>query len=410
MKFAVLGLGIFPFFASAAVPLYYQCGGEGWTGETDCVDGAVCQVMNTYYSQCVTNPTPTTTVANPTSSAGASVYTGGVALYGQCGGSNYTGDTGCVSTAICKHWNPYYYQCVAPTIPAGAITVGQNGEGTYTTISQALNDTSSNVIYVYPGNYTEQVVISRPNITIYGQTSDKLSYYSNMVTVSGNKYAGGAGSNDLSGTVRITTTGTGASLFNLNIENTFGKPIDQAQAIALSVQAGPFACYACQLRGYQDTLLSNRGAQFYGKSLIQGSVDFIFGQYGSVWITGGTINTVGTGYVTASGRLSNDSTWYVIDKTTVTGTGQVYLGRPWRNYARVVFQNDYLDSNIVPAGWKNWSDTDPRTDKILFGEYNNTGPGAWNATARPSFATLLTAPVDIITVLNSTSWIDPAYL
>ncbi|KIO30802.1 carbohydrate esterase family 8 protein [Tulasnella calospora MUT 4182] len=298
--------------------------------------------------------------------------------------------------------------CVAPTIPAGAITVGQNGEGTYTTITQALADKSSNVIYVYPGNYTEQVVISRANITIYGQTSDPLSYYSNMVTVSGNLYAGIAGSNDLSGTVRVS--GTNVQLYNLNIENTFGKPIDQAQAIALSVQAGPFACYACQLRGYQDTLLSNKGIQFYGKSLIQGSVDFIFGQYASVWITGGTINTVGSGYVTASGRLSNDSTWYVIDKTTVTGTGQSYLGRPWRNFARVVFQNSYLGDNILSAGWKNWSDTDPRTDNILFGEYNNRGPGAWNDTARPSFATKLTAPVDIITVLNSTSWINPAYL
>ncbi|KAG8910772.1 hypothetical protein FRC01_006141, partial [Tulasnella sp. 417] len=259
----------------------------------------------------------------------------------------------------------------SPTIPAGAITVGKNGEGTYTTISQALADKTSNVIYVYPGNYTEQVVISRPNITIYGQTSDPLSYYSNMVTISGNLYAGIAGSNDLSGTVRVS--GTNVQLYNLNIENTFGKPIDQAQAIALSVQAGPFACYACQLRGYQDTLLSNKGIQFYGKSLIQGSVDFIFGQYASVWITGGTINTVGSGYVTASGRLSNDSTWYVIDKTTVTGTGQSYLGRPWRNFARVVFQNSYLGSNILSAGWKNWSDTDPRIDNILFGEYNNVG-------------------------------------
>ncbi|KAI1636637.1 glycosyl hydrolase family 61-domain-containing protein [Biscogniauxia mediterranea] len=46
-----------------------------------------------------------------TSSAGAS--TGTVALYGQCGGINYTGATTCASGSTCKQWNPYYYQCVS---------------------------------------------------------------------------------------------------------------------------------------------------------------------------------------------------------------------------------------------------------------------------------------------------------
>ena len=46
-------------------------------------------------------------------------------------------------------------------------------------------------------------------------------------------------------------------LYNLNIRNTYGKPVDQSQAIALSVEAGTFACYACQIRGTQDTLLAN---------------------------------------------------------------------------------------------------------------------------------------------------------
>ncbi|KAG8940883.1 hypothetical protein FRC03_005033, partial [Tulasnella sp. 419] len=91
--------------------------------------------------------------------------------------------------------------------PAGAITVGKNGAGKYSTITAALADTSSNVIYVYPGNYTEQVVISRANIKIYGETSNTLSYSSNTVTVSRNVHAGAAGSNDLSGTVRILATG-----------------------------------------------------------------------------------------------------------------------------------------------------------------------------------------------------------
>ena len=62
------------------------------------------------------------------------------------------------------------------------------------------------------------------------------------------------------------------SIYNLSIANTYGKPVDQSQAIALSVQAGQFGCYGCKLTGYQDTLLANVGAQFYGKSYIEGYV------------------------------------------------------------------------------------------------------------------------------------------
>jgi len=68
-------------------------------------------------------------------------------------------------------------------------------------------------------------------------------------------------------------------LYNLNIANTLGP---YGQAVALSVQAlGNFACYACKLSGYQDTLLANQGYQFYGKSFIEGAVDFIFGSRAS---------------------------------------------------------------------------------------------------------------------------------
>ncbi|KAG8989644.1 hypothetical protein FRB90_002146, partial [Tulasnella sp. 427] len=292
MRFSILGLTVFPYLAAASVALYGQCGGIGYTGETDCVSGAVCQYSNDYYSQCVVGTASTTTSKITTTSKTSTTTTKS---------SSTTTKTSTTAGA-------------SSTVPSGAITVGKSGQG-------------NNIIYVYAGNYTEQVNITLSGITIYGQTSSKLSYSSNTVTVSGNKYAGSAGSDSLSGTVRVLATGV--KLYNLNIENTFGKPIDQAQAIALDVEAGTFACYACQIRGYQDTLLAETGTQFYGKCLIKGSVDFIFGQKASIWITGGTINTVGSGYITASGRTSADSNYYVIDSTTVTGSGSVYLGRPW---------------------------------------------------------------------------------
>lgn len=102
-------------------------------------------------------------------------------------------------------------------------------------------------------------------------------------------------------------------------------------------------------------------------------MDFIWGQAASVWITKSDIKTIGDGFITASGRSTDDASWFVIDQSNVTGSGQLYLGRPWRPYARVVFQYTSLDANIVEDGWSVWTDSDPRTSNILFGEHSNTG-------------------------------------
>lgn len=296
----------------------------------------------------------------------------------------------------------------ATSPPSGSITVGPSSTGAkYTSLAAALQDTSSNVYFIYPGSYTGQTTISRANVVVYGQSNESHSYAANTVTLTDNVPASQAGSNAKSATLRVTATGV--KLYNLNIRNTYGKPVDQSQAIALSVEAGTFACYGCQIRGTQDTLLANVGTQFYGKSLIEGSVDFIFGMQASIWITGSVINTIGNGYITASGRSSNDANYYVINSSTIQGSGTVYLGRPWRNYARVVFQNSNIGSNVPAAGWKEWSSSTPNTDHILFGEFNNTGSGAWKS-GRVSFATKLTSAVTINTVLGSTSWIDSSFM
>lgn len=81
----------------------------------------------------------------------------------------------------------------------------------------------------------------------------------------------------------------------------------------------------------------------------------------------------------------------------------------------------------TPAGWSEWSTATPNTDHITFGEYNNNGyvpnyiirtsllklirAGDWNSD-RASFATLLSSPISITTVLGSgyASWVDTSYL
>ncbi|KAJ8693339.1 hypothetical protein PTI98_008343 [Pleurotus ostreatus] len=65
-NFVLLSMSLAAF---AAVPLYGQCGGNGFTGETTCVAGATCSFQNEWYSQCVpggavTSSVPVTSISS----------------------------------------------------------------------------------------------------------------------------------------------------------------------------------------------------------------------------------------------------------------------------------------------------------------------------------------------------------
>ncbi|CAL5350619.1 unnamed protein product [Camellia sinensis] len=51
---------------------------------------------------------------------------------------------------------------------------------------------------------------------------------------------------------------------------------------------------------------------------------------------------------------------------------KAFLGRPWKNYATVVFMESYLDEIVLPEGWT-WC---CNNTIMMFAEYNNRGPGA----------------------------------
>lgn len=192
-----------------------------------------------------------------------------------------------------------------------------------------------------------------------------------------------------------------------------------SQALALSAYANNQGYYGVGLYGYQDTLLAETGNQVYAVCYIQGAVDFIFGQHATAWIDSSDIRvSAGGGAITANGRSSSsDVSYYVINKSSVSastsstaGTGTVYLGRPWTEYARVVFQYTDLSAIINSAGWEVWSSSESNTEDVLFGEYGNDGTGA--SGTRASFSEKLSSPIAITTILGSdyADWVDTTYL
>jgi pectinesterase len=79
-------------------------------------------------------------------------------------------------------------------------------------------------------------------------------------------------------------------------------------------------------------------------------------------------------------------------------------------YARVVFQKTVLSDAINSAGWIEWSSSEPNTEDVLFGEYDNAGDGAEGT--RASFATKLSSAISITSILGSDykDWIDISYI
>lgn len=58
-----------------------------------------------------------------------------------------------------------------------------------------------------------------------------------------------------------------------------------------------------------------------------------------------------------------------------TAAGSVYLGRPWRDYARTIYARCELGAHIAPAGWDDWGKASARA-VALYVELGCFGPGA----------------------------------
>ncbi|KAF3906145.1 Pectinesterase [Dactylellina cionopaga] len=330
-----------------------------------------------------------------------------------------------VSSAAAGITWPWPWQCFglhARTIPLWRdLVVDSTGRypGSFKTVSSAVAALKNTTVYdqtifVFPGTYTEQVYIGPllGPLTIRGYTCDSRSYTDNKVTISYNlsrKYPGLV-NNDQTSTVRLWTSNV--KFYNLNLANTFGAG---SQALALSAQNTNQGFYGCKFTGWQDTIYANEGRQIYAKSYVNGAVDFIFGLRAAAWFENIDIETLGTGWITANGReAANNTSFYVFNKCKITGTSGVastYLGRPWRQFSRVVFQKSYLSNVVNPAGWSRWDAVQP-VDNLYYREYKNSGPGSFGI--RANFSAELKAPIKAVDILGKhferEYWVDTSYL
>ncbi len=290
-----------------------------------------------------------------------------------------------------------------------SVVVASDGSGNYRTVQAAIDAAPVNdapyVIEIKPGLYKERLFIIRPNVELRGLGADP-----SQVVLSYDLSAAAAGGTTRSASVTVSGDDFHAS--NLTIENTFsrahGMNNEGNQAVALKVMSDRAVFRRVRFLGYQDTLYadgkgceSDKGPcrpalQYFVDCYIEGNVDFIFGDaqafFENCELHGMAHSQV---MLTAqSKRYDGERSGYVFDHCRVTaepGADRIWLGRPWRSHASVVFMNTELPKQIIPAGWSEWKHNDVDSlPTVFYAEYNSKGPGA-NAAARDSHSKQLTA-------------------
>ncbi|MET0357679.1 MAG: pectinesterase family protein [Cellvibrio sp.] len=295
----------------------------------------------------------------------------------------------------------------------------------YTTVQAAIDaapEQSSKPfrIYIANGTYFEKLVITKSNLQILGEDSQKtrlvFNDYAGKATEPGKTLGTPA-------TATLTVRAKDISIKNLTIENSFDflsndartnedpARVSGAQAVALfiDIPSDKVLVRNVSLLGYQDTLFVNSGRSWFDKVFIAGNVDYIFGN-GNAVFTESEIKTVARGKAnTPHGFVTAPSTQITseygltflncrLTRDASVPDNSVPLGRPWHptttfsdgRYAdpnaigKSVFINTWMDAHITTDGWYSMSGTQKEggrksflPEDARFFEYKSTGPGAF---------------------------------
>ncbi|HSD08334.1 pectinesterase family protein [Flavobacterium sp.] len=273
-------------------------------------------------------------------------------------------------------WNP-------SIIGQKKITVAKDGSGDFSTIQTAIDsvhtDKEAVVIYIKNGIYKEKLVIppSKQSLTIVGEDKEHT-----IITY--DDYSGKPTPNP---EIKIRTSTSYTFLVeaddvtfeNLTIENSC---CEKGQAVSLHVKGSRFLIRNSKILGCQDTLLTDgEGSwQYYLNCYIDGTTDFIFGPATAVF-NNCTINCKKDSYITAASTPEKKEFGYVFLNCNITAdanVSKVFLGRPWRPYAKTVFVECNLGNHILPEGWNPWEDQrfGDKTKTVYYAEFKNKGKGA----------------------------------
>ncbi|KAH6786779.1 hypothetical protein C2S52_006331 [Perilla frutescens var. hirtella] len=269
----------------------------------------------------------------------------------------------------------------------------ESEQGCFRSIQAAIDSIPSNNqrwirIHIKPGFYREQVLIPRDKPFTHLRGSGKRNTF--IVWNGHDDIAAGATfASEANNTLAQDITFTNS--YNSHHKN------PMARAVAARIQGDKSAFYRCRFLSLQDTLWDVEGRHYFKSCTIHGAVDYIFGAGQSLY-EGCTISVAalnGTpGYITAQGRgVPNDTSGFVFKHCNIVGRGKAYLGRPWRDYARVLFYNTSMN-------------------QLALSEYNSRGPGG-NSSERVKWAKKMTEEeakqLASISFIDNEGWLNKAF-
>jgi pectinesterase len=256
--------------------------------------------------------------------------------------------------------------------------VAADGSAPFKTVQDAImsvpsgSPTNPVVIHIRPGIYKELVYVQREKrfFKLVGDnaTNTVLTFglYAGLTNFDGKPI----------GTFRTPSTTIDADDFtaeNLTFENSAG-PVGQALAIRVDGDRASFR--HCRFLGWQDTMLLNRGRQYFEDCYVAGQTDFIFGA-ATAWFEKCEIHSLRDGFLTAASTPADQPFGFVFSNCKITGEpgAQTFLGRPWRIDASTAFLNCQMSGTVRPEGWNDWKKPEAHT-AARYAEFNSTGAGA----------------------------------
>ncbi len=269
------------------------------------------------------------------------------------------------------------------------IVVSKDGKGDFVTIQKAIDAVGNSAagrtkIFIKAGVYKEKIIIpeTKGPILLEGEKAEKtiitFDDFASRKNAEG-KETGTTGS----ATVFIFSNDFTAK--NISFENSAGKV---GQAVAVLTTGDRIAFENCRLLGNQDTLYL-KGTQdledktkpsrtYFKNCYIEGTTDYIFGAGTAVFENCIIYSKETASYITAASTPKENRFGFVFLNCILTGNAaekSVYLGRPWRPFAKTVYLNCQLGPMIKPEGWHNWNK--PDAEKTTFyAEFRSTGAGA----------------------------------
>lgn len=273
------------------------------------------------------------------------------------------------------------------------IVVSKDGKGNFTTIQKAVdaieNGSSQRTkIFIKAGIYKEKIIIpeTKGRIILEGEDPEKTLITFNDFASKKNQEGKDIGT---TGSATVFIYANDFTAKNISFENSAGRV---GQAVAVLTTGDRIAFENCRFLGNQDTLYL-KGAQdledktkpsrnYFKNCYIEGTTDYIFGAGTAVFEDCTIYSKETASYITAASTPQQNSFGFVFINCNIAGNAKehsVFLGRPWRPFAKTVYIKCTLNSTIKPEGWHNWNK--PDAEKTAFyAEFHSKGSGANSAS------------------------------